>query len=146
MEIDKIDSVILSRLKRDARLSYRELGEAAKLSANAVAERIKRLTAEGVIRGFHADINPQALGNTLEVQIDVKLQPGTSAVAFERAIRSLPQIKSAMLLTGSFDYAVRVACADRDELVHVTETLRERAGVQETYSRVILRNVMMESL
>jgi Lrp/AsnC family leucine-responsive transcriptional regulator len=139
--MDKIDSAIIRLLQRDGRLSYRELGEAVQLSANAVGERVKRLRTSGVIRHIRADVNPAALGRTLEAHIDIKLQSGTSAASFEKAIRGLPQVVSASLVTGSFDYMVRVACLDRDDLVRFTETLRETAGVQETYSRVILREV-----
>lgn len=139
--MDKIDREIISLLQRDGRLSYRELGEAVRLSANAVSDRVKRLRASGVIRHIRADINPAALGRTLEAHIDIKLQSGTSAASFEQAIRGLPQVVGATLVTGSFDYMVRVACIDRDDLVRFNETLRETAGVQETYSRVILREV-----
>ena len=65
----------------------------------------------------------------------------TTAEAFERAIRDVAQVSTATLVTGSFDYAVRVACSDRADLAAVTETIRERAGAQETYSRIILREL-----
>jgi Lrp/AsnC family leucine-responsive transcriptional regulator len=144
--MDKIDHAIIGLLQRDGRLSYRELGEQVQLSSNAAAERVKRLITSGVIRDIKASINPAALGRTLEAQIDIKLRPDTSAAAFEKAIRGFPQIVSAMLVTGSFDYMVRVACADRDDLVRITETLREKAGVHETYSRVILRELTVDSV
>jgi Lrp/AsnC family leucine-responsive transcriptional regulator len=80
---------------------------------------------------------------TIEAQIDVKLRPTTSAEAFERTVSELPQVLSATLLTGSFDYALRVACTDRAELASVTETIRNKAGAQETYSRIILREVQV---
>lgn len=139
--MDKTDREIIRLLQRDGRLSYRELGEAVQLSANAVGDRVKRLRTSGVIRHIRADISPAALGRTLEAHIDIKLQPGTSAASFETAIRGMPQVVGATLVTGSFDYMVRVACIDRDDLVRFNETLREKAGVQETYSRVILREV-----
>ena len=139
--MDKIDREILRILHADGRRSYRELGEAVHLSANAVAERVRRLCRDGTIRAIRAQVDPAALGRTIEAQIDVKLRPTTSAEAFEAAIRGLPQVMSASLMTGSFDYALRVACADRAELVEVTETIRNKAGALETYSRVILREV-----
>ncbi len=58
-------------------------------------------------------------------------------------IRDVPQVRSATLLTGSFDYALRVACSDRADLAAVTETIRSKAGAQETYSRIILRDVQI---
>ena len=141
--MDKLDREILRILTTDGRRSYRDIGEAVHLSANAVAERVRRLQASGVIRAIRAVVEPAALGVTVEAQIDVKLRPTTSAEAFEAAIRYLPQVTSATLMTGSFDYALRVACADRDELVDVTETIRNKAGALETYSRVILREVRL---
>jgi Lrp/AsnC family transcriptional regulator, leucine-responsive regulatory protein len=144
--MDKIDHAIIGLLQRDGRLSYRELGEQVQLSSNAAAERVKRLIASGAIRHIKASINPAAIGRMLEAQIDIKLRPDTSAAAFEKAVRGFPQVVSAMLVTGSFDYMVRVACTDRDDLVRITETLREKAGVHETYSRVILRELTVDSI
>jgi Lrp/AsnC family transcriptional regulator, leucine-responsive regulatory protein len=141
--MDRIDIQILSMLQRDGRCSFRELGEAVHLSANAAAERVRRMLSDGVIRSISADVSPAAFGRTLEAQIDVKLRQGVSAVAFEKALLGVPQIRSASLLTGSFDYAVRVACLGQDDLMTVTEYLRNTAGAQETYSRVILREVLL---
>jgi Lrp/AsnC family leucine-responsive transcriptional regulator len=139
--MDKSDRIILSELSRDGRMSFRDLGEKVHLSPNATAERVRKLQQSGAIRAIRADINPAALGQTLEVQIDIKLDSGASAHAFERLIATFPQVKSATLMTGSYDYAVRVHCTDRDELVRVTETLRAKGGVRETYSRMILREL-----
>ncbi|MGZ5156688.1 MAG: Lrp/AsnC family transcriptional regulator [Caldimonas sp.] len=141
--MNKIDREILRILQTDGRRSYTDIGAAVHLSANAVADRVRRLTQTGVIRGIRAVVDPAALGMTIEAQIDVKLRPTTSAEAFEQAIRELPQVLTATLLTGSFDYALRVACADRADLALVTETIRNKAGAQETYSRIILREVRL---
>ena len=141
--MDKIDREIIGLLVRDGRLSYRELGEAVHLSPNAVAERFRRLQASGVIRHIRATLDPAALGRPLEAQIEVKLAAETAALDFETALRHLPQVVSATLMTGSFDYAVRVACSDRDDLMQLTETLRKTAGVRETYTRLVLREVAL---
>jgi Lrp/AsnC family transcriptional regulator, leucine-responsive regulatory protein len=141
--LDKIDLQILSMLKRDGRCSFRELGESVHLSANAAGERVRRMLAEGVIRSIAAQVNPAKLGRSLEAQIDVKLRNGVSAADFETALHGASQVQSATLMTGSFDFAVRVACRDQDDLMTVTEYLRNKAGAQETYSRVILREVMI---
>lgn len=139
--MDRFDRDILSLLATDGRLSYRELAERVHLSANAVAERVRRLLKDGTIRSIRAVIDPAALDRALEAQIDVKLRPDTSAADFEREIRHMPQLISAMLLTGSYDYSLRVACTDRADLVDVTERLRNQAGALETYSRIILQEV-----
>jgi Lrp/AsnC family leucine-responsive transcriptional regulator len=141
--MDRLDREILKLLVADGRLSYRELGERVHLSANAVAERVRRMLKDGTIRSIRADVDPAALDRTLEAQIDVKLRPDTSAADFERAIRLMPQLISATLLTGSYDYVLRVACTDRADLVEVAERLRNQAGALETYSRVVLQEVRL---
>lgn len=139
--MDRIDREILRILGMDGRRSYREIAEEVHLSSNAVAERVRRLMKDGMIRAIRAEVDPAALGLTIEALMDVKLDPATSARAFEDAIRLMPQVRSATLMTGSYDYALRVACASREELVNVTEAIRNQAGALQTYSRVILREV-----
>jgi Lrp/AsnC family leucine-responsive transcriptional regulator len=142
--MNKIDGEILRILQVDGRRSYTDIGASVHLSANAVADRVRKMTKSGVIRSVQAVVDPAALGMTIEAQIDVKLRPTTSADAFEKAIRQLPQVMTATLLTGSFDYALRVACVDRSDLAAVTEFIRNKAGAQETYSRIILREVRLD--
>ncbi|QDQ26166.1 Lrp/AsnC family transcriptional regulator [Chitinimonas arctica] len=142
--MDKIDCDIVELLRLDGRLSYRELGERIHLSANAVAERVRRLQAKGTLTGFYADVNLADLGLPLEALIEVKMRAETSAEHFEAVIQTIPGIVDATLLTGSFDYLLRVACADQQDLVRLIEALRERAGVQETYSRMVLRQLPMK--
>ncbi|MEO7244007.1 MAG: Lrp/AsnC family transcriptional regulator [Rubrivivax sp.] len=143
--MDKIDHVILSRLAHDGRASFRELAEAVHLSPNAVAERYRRLRADGTIRHIRATLDPKAFGRTIEAVVEVKLASDTSAAAFEASLRGLPQVVGATLMTGSTDYAVRVACIDRDDVVAVTEALR-RQGVRETLTRLVLREVSFGGL
>jgi Lrp/AsnC family leucine-responsive transcriptional regulator len=140
--MDKIDHAILSRLAHHGRATYRELADAVHLSPNAVAERFRRLVANGTIRHIRASLDPAAFGRTIEAVIEVKLNPDRPATEFEALLRHLTQVVSATLMTGTFDYAVRVACVDRDDLVSVTEALR-RQGVRETYTRLVLREVRL---
>lgn len=139
--LDKIDRDIVDMLRRDARLSYRELGEKVFLSANSVAERVRRLVQNQVLQGFSAKVDLAALGLPLQALVDVKMARDTSATRFEEAIAAIPGIQEATLMTGSYDYMLRVACRDQADLVRLMEALRDRAGVQDTTSRVILRQV-----
>ncbi len=136
--MDEIDREILSQLKEDGRLSFRDLGEAVGLSANAAAERVRRLVSIGTIRRFSTDIDPKASGARLAAFIDLRLAIGTPADAFEDALRSMRGVVSASLTTGNFDYMLRVNVAGEPELVALIEGLRAR-GVAETHSRIILR-------
>lgn len=136
--MDTIDREIVKALRADGRMSFRDLGEAVGLSANAVAERVRRLLASGTIRRFTAEINPAAHGMRLSAFVDLRLAPNTVADDFENGLRAVSGVVSAVLTTGRFDYTLRVAVAGEAELVTLVETLRAR-GAAETYSRIVLR-------
>lgn len=139
IEIDEIDRRIIGILTSHGRLSFRDLGAQVHLSPNATAERVRRLQTANIIRGFHADIDHTKLGLSLEAYIDVRLQPGTSAQRFEGVALKMPGVISAAILTGALDFRLRVVCEGQSELVQLIETLRSRAGAQETNTTVILR-------
>ena len=122
-------------------MNFRDLGRRIHLSLNATAERVRRLQKAGVIRGFRAEIDPARLGFSVEAYIDVKLQPRATAQSFEASIRKIPGVMRAAILTGAFDFRVRVACKDQSDLVRVIETLRMQAGIQETSSALICREI-----
>lgn len=141
VEIDEIDRRIIGILTSNARLSFRELGVLVHLSPNATAERVRRLQSANIIKGFHAEINHTKLGLSLQAYIDVRLRPGTTAQSFEAVAMKLPGITSAAILTRALDFRLRVACKDQSDLVQLIETPRSRAGVQETNTTLILREL-----
>jgi Lrp/AsnC family leucine-responsive transcriptional regulator len=143
--MDKIDREILETLRQNARISYTELGQTVFLSANTVSERVRRLQDRGIILGFEARLDWRAMDLALIAIIDVKLSPGVAAVDFETRMQDIPGIVEATLMTGSFDYMLRVACRDQDALVRLTELLRARGGVLETHTRVLLRSAQMKN-
>jgi Lrp/AsnC family transcriptional regulator, leucine-responsive regulatory protein len=134
-----IDRDILRLLQSDARMSFLELARHVHLSPNAVADRVRRLTRLGTIERFTVDIATQALGYHLQAFVDVKMRADQSADGFEKMLESVEGIREVILTTGSFDYTLRVACADQSDLVRLVEQLRVSGGVAETYSRIILR-------
>jgi Lrp/AsnC family transcriptional regulator, leucine-responsive regulatory protein len=137
--LDDIDRDILSELTRDGRLSFTDLAARVKLSANAVADRVRRLERTGIIRGYAAELDRRVLGMGLEAYIDVKLRADTPADRFEAAIERIPGVVQMILTTGSSDYTIRVACSDQADLVRLVESLRAAVPIAETYSRLILR-------
>src|ERR1700733_232553 len=140
--MDAIDRAILKELRDDARISFRDLGEAVGLSANAAADRVRRLVSSGTIWGFRAEIDPRAEGARLAAFVDLRLAHGTAADKFEGPTRARPGVVSAALTTGNFDYTLRVAVADEPALVALIEGLRAR-GASETHSRIILRETVL---
>jgi Lrp/AsnC family leucine-responsive transcriptional regulator len=140
--LDAIDREILRVLMRNARVSYRELGEQVSLSANAAAERVRRLRERGVIAGFQAIVNPAAAGRTLVAVIDVRLGDPGDSERCERLLESLDAVTDAAHVTGRFDYQVRAACRDAADLDRLIRTLKTEGGVVESDTRIALRTVV----
>ena len=143
MRIDERDRIILGALLKSGRASFKELGAKVKLSPNAVAERVNRLLAMGVIKGFGATVDQRAFGLALQAFIDVKLQQGVSVEAFEKNLRKVRGVREATVLTGAFDARLRVDCVDPAQLALLIEELRTKTGVQETSSTVICRSLQL---
>jgi Lrp/AsnC family leucine-responsive transcriptional regulator len=136
--LDDADRVILSELIRNARASYTYLGELAGLSPHAVAPRVRRLTDAGVITGFMATIDFGAVGRGLDALIDVRLLSTAKPEAFEATAATVAAIREVSFLTGRFDYQIRAACIDADDLDHTVRALRA-AGAAVTETRIVLR-------
>jgi Lrp/AsnC family leucine-responsive transcriptional regulator len=143
--IDDIDREILGHLVGNARLSYSELGKRVSLSANATAERVRRLRERGIIAGFRAVIDPAAAGRRLVALIDVRLASPAEGERFEQLVGSLDEVTDAAHVTGRFDYQIRVACLDPADLDALIRKLKTDGGVTETDTRIALRTVVRRS-
>src|SRR5215210_7400007 len=108
--MDAVDAEILRLLREDGRLSWRDLGAAVGLSANAAADRVRRLRRAGVITGFTALVDPAAGGRRLEALVGVTLRRETDSDAFATAAARLPAVTEVLHLSGAPDYQLRVAC------------------------------------
>jgi Lrp/AsnC family leucine-responsive transcriptional regulator len=142
--VDAIDRDILGALVADGRLTYQELARSVRLSANAVAERVRRLRESGVLRGYHAELDLRVLGRTLVALTDVRLRDDTVGADFERSLGEVPQVVSAAHTTGEYDYQLRIVCADPAELERVVEVLKRGHGARELRSRVVLREIELD--
>jgi Lrp/AsnC family leucine-responsive transcriptional regulator len=141
-DLDDIDNRIVGALVRNSRVSYADLGGEVGLSPHATADRVKRLVRSGVITGFTATIDLGTVGRTLDAYIDVRLAPSVLPAQFDKAIEELPQVVEIAFVTGRFDYQLRVACRDVDDLDHVVRTLRGKAGAAHTETRIVMRSTV----
>ncbi|QXL84573.1 winged helix-turn-helix transcriptional regulator [Comamonas sp. NLF-1-9] len=110
IELDRIDRKILEALQREGRLPMTELAQRIGLSASPCTERVRRLEREGVIQGYHARVNPEALGRGLIVFVELTLS-AKSAQTFEAVRQALllePRVLECHLISGSFDYLLKV--------------------------------------
>jgi Lrp/AsnC family leucine-responsive transcriptional regulator len=141
-DLNELDRRIVDRLVEDGRVSYRQLGDEIGLSANATADRVKALVKRGVITGFTALLGDGTGRRPLEAIIDLRLRSNAERSKFEEHVRSLPAIADAVHLTGTFDYQLKIACRNAEEIDHTIATLKDQGGVTETRTRVVLRRVV----
>ena len=137
--MNEIDGEILRILREDGRISWRDLGAAVGLSANAVADRVRRLRQDGVITGFTALVDPGAGGRKLEALVGVTVAADTDSDDFAAAAAELEPVLEVLHLSGTPDYQLRVACRDTAELDTLLRTLRNRLGAADTDTTIVLR-------
>lgn len=142
--LDKIDRRILRLLQADGRMSTLKLAEAVHLSPTAVNERVKRLTRDAYILGYHAQLNPELLGGGMVVFVEVVLDRTTPDVfeAFKAAVKDRPEIMECHMVAGGFDYLIKTRVAHmqayRDFLGSVLLAL---PGVRETHTYAVMEEV-----
>ncbi len=119
-EIDATDRNLLRELQVDARLSLAELGRRVGLSPPAVADRLARLEADEVIRGYRAEVDPRALGYALSVMLRIRPAPRELRQVAELA-RSTPEVTECHRMTGEDCYLVRLHVRDVEHLEAVID-------------------------
>jgi len=115
-KLDKIDRRILRDLQSDGRITNVELAHRAGISAPPCLRRVRALESAGLIRGYHAEINPEALGFgvTVFAQVGLVSQSESDLKAFEQLVSSWPEVREAHMLAGETDFLLRIVAADWD--------------------------------
>ena len=142
MAVDGIDRRIIGILQHHGRISWRELADAVDMAASSVADRVRRLEAAGVIRGYKAGIDPAALGRNVRAVIDVSLPSGGDPARFEARISERDEVELALYVTGPADYTVIVDCVGAEGLDGFIRWLKAEGGVARTESKFVLRPVI----
>nr|WP_136252338.1 Lrp/AsnC family transcriptional regulator [Ningiella ruwaisensis] len=115
MQLTKNDIEMLTRLERSARVSFSELAEEVGLSKTPCWNRVKMFEREGIINGYHTELNAQALGIEIRAFVHVVLNFNESE-AFEKAVSSHPNILRCDAVTGDFDYLLEIAATNMQRL------------------------------
>src|SRR6478609_10867205 len=125
MTIDKFDIAILEALQRDARISLSELSAQVGLTSSPCWTRIKRMEETGVIEGYSVRVNPSSVGlaDTVIVQVTLDSHSDEALFEFGRALEAIPEVLEAFLVSGDYDYYVRIAVSDTRDYERL---LRER--------------------
>ncbi|MDR3479650.1 MAG: Lrp/AsnC family transcriptional regulator [Burkholderiaceae bacterium] len=129
LELDAMDGKILDILQQDARTTLAEIGRRIHMSQPAVAERVKRMEAANVISGYHAHVNPAALGYGITAFIRVARRSNDMPVAVVAA--QVPEIVECHSITGDDCSIVKVVAPSVAELEKVIIQLT-RCGVTST--------------
>ncbi len=142
--LDRIDCRLLQALQADARLTTAELAQQVGLSASPCWRRIKRLESLGLIRGFHAELDPERLGWGVTAFVQVTLERHDTALGerFEQAVRALPEIVACHNVSGAYDYLLQVLARDLKSFGELSrQAIRALPGVKEMNSSFSLREV-----
>jgi DNA-binding Lrp family transcriptional regulator len=142
------DKKILDMLKRNCKLTTKEISEKTGFPITTVHNRIKRMEEEGIITGYTAVIDERKIGKKLKAFIQISVTyttPSGKHVSQEdlaKKIYVLPEVEQCYIMTGSTDILISVVVADVEELNHfVINKLRDMEGVQNTLTGVVMNDI-----
>ena len=144
VRLDDVDRALLQELQADARRTNRELAEAVHVSPSTSSERVRAQRAEGVIRGYHADVDLPALGRRVQALTAVTIRPPTrqNIEAFRNWVETLPELIGVFVVSGASDFLLHVAVPDTDALyAFVIDHLTERPEVADVNTSIVYEHV-----
>ena len=142
--LDRTDLRILALLQRDGRATNAQIAESVNLSASACLRRIQRLEGDGVITGYAAVVDPQAVGLGLQAFVRVQLERhGTAEVQrFVKRVHSWSEVVACHALTGEMDYLLHVVVSDLEHFSRfLLDNLLNETGVADVNSSFVLGTV-----
>jgi Lrp/AsnC family transcriptional regulator for asnA, asnC and gidA len=131
MELDETDRAILRILQADARTPFSEVARRIDMSSATVHDRVNRMEEAGVIEGYHAAVDPKAVGYGVSAFVGLRVEQGREEDALER-LREIDGVREIHLTTGEWDVMLKVVATDTDSL---RELMFERVGDMDGFSR-----------
>lgn len=144
MLLDTLDRKILRQLQHNSRASLQEIGQAVGLSASPCWGRIKKMEEAGVIQGYSVRLSPQALGlgDTVLVMVTLDSHSDNTLEKFGELLATIPEVVEAHLVSGEYDYLLRVVVKDtRDYERLLREKLYRIKGIRHSQSSFVLRTL-----
>ena len=136
--MDDIDRKLITALRRKARASWAELGREVGLSGPSVTERVARLEREGVVTGYHAAVDPAALGRSVAALVGVHLSDTSDQDAVAVALARLEEIEDCWFVAGDESFLLKVRVPDVTALEGTLSRLRKIRGISRTRTTVVL--------
>jgi Lrp/AsnC family leucine-responsive transcriptional regulator len=143
-ELDRTDRRILMLLQAKGRLSMTELADAVGLSATPCTERVRRMEREGVITGYHARLDPEAVGRGMLVFVELKMTTKSDEVfnKVKRQIDAVPEVLECHLVSGDFDYLIKARIGEMSEYRRLLgNILLKLPGATESRSYIVMEEL-----
>jgi DNA-binding Lrp family transcriptional regulator len=147
VKLDRIDRRILRDLQADGRMTNVDLARRAGISAPPCLRRVRALEEAGYVRGYHADINPEALGFgvTVFAQVGLASQAEADLRKFEELVKGWPLVRECHMLAGEFDFLLKVVAEDWDSYHQfLTSKLTSAPNVSHVKSALAIRTAKNE--
>ena len=148
MKLDRYDRALLEALQKDGRASNVQLAAAVNLSESACLRRVRALEDSGLIDHYVAVLSQSQAGlpGNVFVHIGLHREEQSELIAFEDAVRSIPEVMECYLMTGEFDYLLRVVVADMADFERLhRDSLTRLPGVARVNSSVTIRTVQKKT-
>jgi DNA-binding Lrp family transcriptional regulator len=142
IRLDRIDRRILRNLLSDGRMTNVELARRVGISAPPCLRRVRALEEAGIIRGYHADLTPEALGYAVTVfaQVGLSSQADSDLKAFEGLVATWPEVREAYMLAGETDFLLKIIAPDWDSYQRfLSAKLTAAPNVSHVKSAMMLR-------
>ncbi len=139
--MDHFDAGILRCLTKDARMNASKISAQVNLSVSAVIERIKKLEASGLIRGYTAVIDERLAGYDVQAMIFVRLEHPKYNQSFTKQMCDHACVLECFYITGDFDYIIRVSAGSTEELTKILNDIKEIQGVSLTHTYVVMDSI-----
>lgn len=136
--VDKLDRQLISELRVHGRATYAELGRKLGLSPSSVHERVGKLEASGVITGYHAAVDPRAVGLGVTALVGIQLTDTAVEDDIAAALAPLDEVESCYAVAGDEAFVVKVRVPTVDDLELTLGRLRRIDGVARTQTTVVL--------
>ena len=145
--LDEIDLQILKRLQYDGRVTNVELAQSVGLTAPPCLRRMRALEEEGIVKAYHAAIDPAKMGYTITVfaMVSLKSQAEADLQAFEDHVQDLPEVRDCYMLNGEIDFMLKVVAKDLQQFQKfLTSKLTSAPNVASVKTSLTIRSAKHE--
>jgi len=143
IELDDTDRKILMELQRDARRSFKKIGEDIGVSEATVFVRVKKLLEKGVLKGFKAVVDPKTVGKTLTAIVLIRAYPKTFSGMLD-ALKKLDDVYEIYDVTGQYYSILKIRTSGTDELSKIIDEIGTIEGILGTETIIVLRTIKEE--